>query len=136
MLVAILRYAPLVCPGLTNETALVETVQARPVGADGETTIVIAYNSGMGSGDQKLQDSWSKDVAFLLDQDILCLFTCANDYMDVPGEMKVMQGHGACFLMEPCSCPFGAMSVFVPEGDDKSLTTQANSFVYAVKGRK
>lgn len=90
----------------------------------------------MGSGDKKLQDSWATDIAFLLGQDIPCLFTCANDYMDVPGEVKVLQEHNARFLMEPCSCPFGCMTVLVPEGPDSQYTTQGNSFVYAVKGRQ
>ena len=111
-------------------------MQAHPDSAGkNETTVVIAYNSGMGSGEKKLQESWAADVAFLLDQDILCLFTCANDYMDVPGERRVMQKHNACFLLEPCACPFAAMTVLVPEGPHSHCTTQANSFVYAVKGR-
>ena len=112
------------------------TLQAHPCSSGkNETTIVVAYNSGMGSGDRKLQDSWSADVAFLLDQDVLCLFTCANDYMDVPGEREVMNKHDARFLLEPCTCPFAAMTVLVPEGPHSHCTTQANSFVYAVKGR-
>jgi hypothetical protein len=113
-------------------------LQAHPCspGATNETTIVVAYNSGMGSGDQKLQASWSTDVAFLLDQDILCLFTCANDYMDVPGEVRVMQQHQARFMIAPCPCPFAAMTVLVPEGSQSHCTTQANSFAYAVKGRQ
>lgn len=90
----------------------------------------------MGSGDQKLRKSWSMDVAFLLDQDILCFFTCANDYMDVPGDLKVMQQHNARFLLEPCACPFAAMTVLVAEGPDSHCTTQANSFVYAVRGKQ
>lgn len=89
----------------------------------------------MGSGDQKLKDSWATDVAYLLDQDVPCFFTCANDYMDVPGEIQVMQRHRARFLMQPCPCPFAAMTVLVPEGPDSLCTTHANSFVYAVKGR-
>jgi hypothetical protein len=113
------------------------TLQAHPAspGATDELTIVIAYNSGMGSGDKALQASWSKDAAFLLDEDILCLFTCANDYMDVPGEVKVLQHQRAHFLLEPCPCPFAAMTVLVPETQSMQ-TTQANSFVYAVKGRR
>jgi hypothetical protein len=102
----------------------------------GCTTIVIVYNSGLGSGDNALRESWLPDVKYLLDLDIPCIFTCANDYMDVPGEVDVMRQARANFLLQPCPNPFGAMTILVAEGEGNSeCTTQANAYVYAVKGR-
>lgn len=97
-------------------------------------TIVITYNSGMGSGDAALKASWAPDLQYLLEAGFPCIFTCANDYMDVPGEMEIMLREEARFLLQPCRNPFAAMTTFRPEDHPKE-ETQANSFVYAVMGR-
>lgn len=88
----------------------------------------------MGSGDTALKAAWAPDMQYLLDLNIPCILTCANDYMDVPGEMEIMQREKARFLLDPCRNPFAAMSTYRPE-DNPSEETQANAYVYVVMGR-
>ncbi len=45
--------------------------------------IVVGFNTGMASGDAALKKSWEKDIAALLEQRVLTLFTCANDHSDL-----------------------------------------------------
>ena len=51
--------------------------------ADGGKLIVAGFNTGMASGDAALKRSWEKDIALLLSERILTLFTCANDHNDL-----------------------------------------------------
>ena len=101
---------------------------------EGATTVVIVYNSGMASGDARLRASWLPDLQLLLDQQLLAIFTCANDYLDLAGERKLMQDLGAQYKLYPRRCPFAAASVLHPEGR-RECWNQANSFVYAIQGR-
>lgn len=101
---------------------------------EGAKTIVIIYNSGMVSGDARLRASWLPDLQLLIDQQLLAIFTCANDYLDLAGERKLMQDLGAQDKLYPRRCPFAAASVLHPEGR-RECWNQANSFVYAIQGR-
>jgi len=55
-----------------------------------ETTIAVAFNSGLGSGNVSLMASWAPGIAKLCELDILCVWTCANHNVDAPGELRVM----------------------------------------------
>eukprot|EP00955_Chlamydomonas_euryale_P020090 213604-Chlamydomonas_euryale.AAC.33 len=55
--------------------------------------IVIAYNSGMASGNVALKSSWRADVQRLLRHNVLSIFTCANDHTD----LKCKCGPVNCF---------------------------------------
>jgi hypothetical protein len=94
----------------------------------------MVYNSGMASGDHALRVSWSTDIQYLLDTNLLAIFTCANDYLDLAGERKTMEDLFANYVLYPRRCAFAAMSVFHPVGR-KDAWNQANSFVYAIQGQ-
>jgi hypothetical protein len=105
-----------------------------PRGSRAELVMIIVYNSGMASGDAKLQTSWRSDVEYILDQNLLTIFTCASDKLDLANEVKLMKRLGACYQLYPRKNAFAALTTYHPEGKRED-TTNANAFIYAVQGR-
>lgn len=113
----------------------------RGTGAAGQATdgkpaaaIVIGFNCGFGSGDDALKKSWHGDLKHLLDSGFPCIFTCANDYNDVHGELEVLLRLNARIVMKPAKSPFHALTVAHEDGNRQETWSSANSFVYAVQG--
>lgn len=54
------------------------------------STLFLGYNPGFGSGYDLLLDSWCIDLVTLLNLNHPVIFTQANDYSDLRGELKVI----------------------------------------------
>lgn len=48
--------------------------------------VLIAYNTGMASGDDALKASWAADLHTILSRGWLAVFTCASDHTDLVRE--------------------------------------------------
>jgi len=55
-----------------------------------DSTIFIGYNPGFGSGYDLLLNSWCVDIGTLLNLGYPVVFTQANDYSDLRGELRVI----------------------------------------------
>jgi hypothetical protein len=76
--------------------------------------------------------------------DVPAVFTAANDYADLKGELAVFKALGARFIVDPRVNPFKAFTHTIGEGDGKpgvrgapkegEKWSCANAFVYAVRG--
>lgn len=111
-------------------------------------TIVVGVNCGFGNwenfGSQRfdLLQSWLPDLYFLTSTSLPLFFTCANDYADLQGEIKVMYHIlGAKFVARGEENPFSYASTFIPPEKDptssagtESNYSRGNSFWYAVQG--
>lgn len=113
-------------------------------------TIVIGLNCGFGNWENlgprryNLLKSWLPDLFFLTSTSLPLIFTCANHYADLRGELLVMYHIlGAQFLVKGEANPFGYASTFIPPGVDPGTAAAAasednysrgNSFWYAVQG--
>jgi hypothetical protein len=87
----------------------------------------------MASGDAKLQASWRRDVEYILDSNLLTIFTCASDKLDLASEVKLMKTLDACYKLYPRRNAFAAITTYHPEGRREEYTN-ANAFIYAVQG--
>ncbi|KAG1671787.1 hypothetical protein FOA52_000164 [Chlamydomonas sp. UWO 241] len=101
---------------------------------DARKLVVIAFNSGMASGDAALQQSWKADVRRLLRHRVLSVFTCANDHSDLKCESKLMASLGARYVMPPRKNDFAAVTTLHPPGKKETSWYCANAYVYAVQG--
>jgi len=107
--------------------------------------VVIGFNCGFGNfenpgpGRYDLLLSWLPDLTFLTGTQVPVIFTCANDYADLEGEVGIMSRFlGAKFIAAPQRNPFSLASTMVPPGVDPAACTDeytcGNSFWYAVQG--
>ena len=80
--------------------------------------------------------SWLPDLIELLRRGIVAVFTCANDYSDLRGELAIfVQLLGAEVVIEPSRNPFKAATV-VRESDEARCEWSCSScYLYAVCGR-
>jgi len=97
-------------------------------------TVVVGFNPGFGSGNAPLVASWTKDLLFLARHNVPVIFTQANDYSDLRGELMVMQGVvGAKFILPPLRNPF-PMATTAHEPGRRETWSCGNSFMYAWQG--
>ena len=108
--------------------------------------LVMGFNTGMGGGGGALARAWASDlVATLKRPNTPALFTCANAFADLSGEMGVFRALGARFLVQPAANPFRAYThavgevcapggITLSDGDARAQASCANAFVYAVLG--
>ena len=114
--------------------------------------LVMGFNTGMGGGGGALARSWSADLVDVLRRPgVPAVFTAANDYADLRGELAVFKALGARFILDPRSNPLRAYTHTIAEGDGRAGIRSrpspagegaasgekwscANAFVYAVSG--
>jgi len=109
-----------------------------------EDTIAVGFNTGMGNasagmkkGGFSLMKSWLPDLMALLEMGLVGIFTCANDYSDLRGEMAIFsQLLDASFVLPPCKSPFKAATIVRESNDVQACEWSCSScYVYAVRGR-
>ena len=106
-----------------------------PCGSSGNSvTVLMGFNPGFGSGNAPLVASWTNDLLFLARHNVPVIFTQANDYSDLRGELMVIQGViGAKFVLPPMRNPF-PMATTAHEPGRRETWSCGNSFVYAWQG--
>lgn len=72
-----------------------------------ETTLVVGFNTGLGSGNVTLMASWVPALFQLCKLGFLCVWTCASENVDAVGELRVMQEVRSCARV---ACEAGAAS--------------------------
>ncbi len=114
-------------------------------------TVVIGFNCGFGNYENdtptrfNLLLSWLPDLYFLSGTNLPVLFTCANDYADLNGEVTIMHKIlGANFILLPRENPFSYASTMVPPARSAACRASAegehdeysrgNSFCYGIQG--
>jgi hypothetical protein len=109
----------------------------------GSSTVVIGINCGFGNWENPLPVrfnllmQWLPDLYFLTGTRLPLLFTCANDYADLSGEVAVMQHvMGSSFLVTPGRNSLSYASTLVPPGETAGADDYScgNSFIYGVQG--
>ena len=119
----------------------------------GTDTVCIGFNCGFGNFDNlgsnryDLFASWYADLSFLTAiQNMPCIFTCANDYSDLKGELAILlQCLGSQLVSLPTKSEYHCASTFVSEESASSSSSSAssasqqdyscgNSFLYVVQG--
>ena len=109
-----------------------------------ESSIVVGYNtgfgnasSGMAKGGFALMTSWLPDLLAVLRLGLVAIFTCANDYSDLRGELAIMKSvlH-AQLVLPPSRNPFKAATVVRETHESDVCEWSCSScFLYAVCGR-
>ena len=110
--------------------------------SDTHSTIFVVFNGGFGnfveSHNFSLLWSWLPDLMLLTKIRAPLVFTCANDYADVRGEMEVMHKLlGARFIAAPEKNAAGFATTLLGEGvapEDATGWSRGNSFWYSVCG--
>eukprot|EP00962_Isochrysis_galbana_P023298 scaffold7011_cov112-Isochrysis_galbana.AAC.28 len=103
-----------------------------------ENTLIVGFNTGMGSGLWPLMRSWLTDLLAILRGGFIALFTCANDFSDLRGETLVWELLHARFLISPQRNPFKAATIVHEPRADASADPEwscSSCFLYAVCGR-
>ena len=110
-----------------------------------DDTIVVGYNTGMGNasagmakGGFALMTGWLPDLIALLRLGLVAVFTCANDYSDLRGELVIFSKllH-AQVVLPPQRNPFKAATVVRESHElDKCEWSCSSCFLYAVCGRE
>ena len=78
--------------------------------------LVIGFNTGMGGGGGALARAWSLDVVEALRRPNACaVFTAANEYADLAGELAIFRALGADVAVGPKPNPFRAYTHTVAE---------------------
>ena len=97
-------------------------------------TFVIGFNPGFGSGNGPIVASWTKDLLSLANYNIPIIFTQANDYSDLKGELLILQQIiGIKFIMTPTRNAF-PMATTAHEPERRESWSCGNTFAYAVQG--
>lgn len=106
-----------------------------------ESTLFIGFNPGFGSGYDKLLLSWSLDLVFLINLGYKIVFTQANDFSDLRGELRVFDklfDKKVNMFLQPQSNPFSAMTCYVDENEKtnakEGIWCSANSELYGLQG--
>ena len=108
-----------------------------------DDTIVVGFNPGFGNasagmarGGFALMQSWLPDLCALLENGFVGIFTCANDYSDLRGELAIFrQLLKAEFVLPPQKNPFKAATVVRESDDDACEWSCSSCYVYAVCNR-
>jgi hypothetical protein len=104
--------------------------------------MVMGFNTGLGGGGGALARAWASDlVAALKRPNTPAVFTCANAFADLAGELGVFRALGARFAAAPAANPFRAYTHAVGEAgaadtdaDVRAQASCATAFAYAVLG--
>lgn len=102
-----------------------------------ESTLFIGFNPGFGSGYQKLLISWALDLVFLLNLNFKIVFTQANDFSDLKGEIQVFEklfDDKVRFFIEPQQNPMRAMTHYTEDESqgENGVWCCANTHLYGV----
>eukprot|EP01038_Epipyxis_sp_PR26KG_P008613 gene8613-11646_t len=109
------------------------------------STMIIGLNCGFGNFDNPLPIKynlllqWLPDLYFLTGTQLPLLFTCANDYSDLTGEVTIMRDLlGANFISIPSENKFSYASTMIPptdndNNDHSNEYSRGNSYCYAVQ---
>ena len=130
------------CTARCFHGTLGELLRAEPH-RSAEDTIVAGFNTGMGNtsagmakGGFALMQSWLPDLVDLLNQGLVAVFTAANDYSDLRGELAIfVQLLQAELILPPAQSPFKAATVVRESDADKCEWSCSSSYVYAICGR-
>jgi len=114
-----------------------------PQGGEGNraNTGFVVLNGGFGNFEGNSLDllwSWIEDLASLTELGAPVFFTCANDYADASGELRVMANLlGARFAVLPRENPFSFATTLLDEDatpGDHSRWSRGNALWYSVQG--
>jgi hypothetical protein len=98
------------------------------------TTVMVGFNPGFGSGNGPIVGSWTSDLLKIMHHHVPIVFTQANDYSDLRGELLVLQKIvGTKFVMTPLRNPF-PMATVAQEPNKLESWSCGNSFLYSVQG--
>ena len=122
-----------------------DLLRAEPNRHSPEQSIVVGFNPGFGNcsdgmakGGFALMSSWLPDLCDILRLGLVAVFTCANDYSDLRGELALWQTllH-ADLVLQAQRNPFKAATV-VRESNELEVCewSCSSSYVYAVCGRE
>jgi len=101
-----------------------------------DSTLVVGFNTGMGSGLYPLMSSWLPDLLALLRHGFVAVFSCANDYSDLKGELMVFHELlRANVIVPPRLNPFKAATVVREDDREQCEWSCSSSFLYVVRGR-
>jgi hypothetical protein len=106
-------------------------------GCAAASTVLVGFNTGCGSGIESVMVGWAPDLVRVLEAGYLAIFTCANDYSDLQGELRLFDLLGAAHVMEPTRNAFPCAVVSLGEEIERGKLrewSRGNSFMYAVKG--
>ena len=104
-----------------------------------DNTIFIGYNPGFGSGYDLLLHSWCVDLVTLINANYPIVFTQANDYSDMRGEVRVLETifeNKVNFVIEPQQNPFRAVTHYHEEGKKETSWSCSSTHLYCIKGWK
>lgn len=120
-----------------------ELLVAEPGRHDKERAVVVGFNTGFGNasdgmakGGFSLMTGWLPDLLAILRLGLVAIFTCANDYSDLRGELAIWKTllH-ASLVLPPVRNPFKAATVVRESNDVEVCEWSCSScFAYAVCG--
>jgi hypothetical protein len=119
--------APQPAPSITAECVrgtLGALLKERP-SLSAANTMVVGFNTGMGNGLYPLMQSWLPDLVQILKREMVAVFTCANDYADLKGEVMVWKLLDANMVVGPQKSPFKAVTIVRAPGDEKARAASA-----------
>lgn len=104
-------------------------------------TVVFGCNTGCGSGIGELMWSWTPELLRIAAEGFLAVFTCANDYSDLRGEVNLLKLLKCRTVLPPLKNPFEAATVVKEpgetrdeDGDLRVEWSRSSAYVYAVRG--
>lgn len=144
------RRAPRLASNMTSSalrSSVAALLQARPElcrwdpgskSSPAAITVIMGYNPGFGSGSAALMRSWAPDLQQIAASGLPCIFSQANDYSDVRGELAVLRHVvGARWVSAPMRNPFH-MATTTTSGPANATDGRGwscgNSFLYAIQG--
>lgn len=92
-------------------------------------------SEGMAKGGYALMQSWLPDLIAMLRLGLVAIFTCANDYSDLRGELSIFNTLHAELILPPQRNPFKAATVVRESDAAKCEWSCSSCFYYAVCGR-
>eukprot|EP00942_MAST-04A_sp_MAST-4A-sp1_P002688 g2688.t1 len=95
-------------------------------------TIAIGFNPGFGAGIPELMKSWTKSLIQLGKLGIPTIFSQANDYSDLNGELQLLKRViGVKFILTPTRNPYAMATVAQGRVNGKNGWSCGNSYMYA-----
>lgn len=95
-------------------------------------TVAMGFNPGFGAGIPQLMRSWTKSLIQLATLGIPAIFSQANDYSDLNGELRLLKGVvGVRFVLTPTKNPFAMATVAQGRVNGKNGWSCGNSYIYA-----
>lgn len=119
-----------------------DLLKAEPNRHTAESSIVVGFNTGFGNcsdgmhkGGFPLMMGWLADLIELLRLGLVAIFTSANDYSDLRGELTLFQNLHASLVLPPRRNPFKAATVVRESDAAKCEWSCSSCYLYAVCGR-